>query len=86
MFDILIRNGRIVDGTGSASYHADIAVQDGRIVKIGRLDPKDAARTIDAVGKYVTPGFIDAHSHSDMTIPSNPLAQVRSAKVLPLRL
>lgn len=75
MFDILIRNGRIVDGTGSASYHADIAVQDGRIVKIGRLDPKDAARTIDAVGKYVTPGFIDAHSHSDMTIPSNPLAQ-----------
>ncbi|MDO5111137.1 MAG: amidohydrolase family protein [Clostridia bacterium] len=75
MIDILIKNCRIVDGTGNAAYHADIAVQGDRIVKIGHLGDMEAAKIIDAAGKYVTPGFIDAHSHSDHTLADNPLAQ-----------
>lgn len=75
MYDILIKNCRIVDGTGSAAYHADIAVEGARIAKIGRLGDAEAKRVIDAAGKFVTPGFIDAHSHSDITIADNPLAQ-----------
>lgn len=75
MVDILIKNGRIVDGTGNVSYHADIAVKGDRIVKIDHLNEMEAAITVDAAGKYVTPGFIDAHSHTDATITSNPLVQ-----------
>ena len=75
MVDILIKNGCIVDGTGNAAYHADIAVAGDRIVKIGKLGEMEAECVIDALGKYVTPGFIDAHSHSDITLPDNPQAQ-----------
>jgi N-acyl-D-amino-acid deacylase len=63
-YDLLIRNGRVLDGTGNPWYHADIAVRGDRIVAVGRLDGARARRTIDAAGLYVTPGFIDAHSHA----------------------
>jgi N-acyl-D-aspartate/D-glutamate deacylase/predicted ester cyclase len=58
-YDLLIRNGRIVDGTGAPWYRADVAVRDGRIVAIGRLSEARGARTIDATGLVVAPGFID---------------------------
>jgi N-acyl-D-amino-acid deacylase len=64
-YDLLIRNGRILDGTGNPWFPADIAIQGGRIVAIGPLPDAQAARVIDAAGKYVTPGFIDIHSHAD---------------------
>jgi len=64
-FDLLIRNGRVLDGTGNPWFPADIAVQNGRIVAIGSLANAQAAREIDAAGKYVAPGFIDIHSHAD---------------------
>ena len=64
-YDLLIRGGRILDGTGNPWFRADIAVQDGRIVAIGMLDDATATRTIDATGRYVSPGFIDIHSHAD---------------------
>jgi len=64
-FDLLIRNGRVLDGTGNPWYPADIGVRDGRIVAIGPLAGAQAARVIDAAGKYVAPGFIDIHSHAD---------------------
>jgi N-acyl-D-amino-acid deacylase len=64
-YDLLIRNGRILDGTGNPWFPADVAVQGGRIVAIGPLADAQAARVIDATGKYVTPGFIDIHSHAD---------------------
>ena len=64
-FDLLIRNGRVMDGTGNPWFPADIGVQNGRVVAIGKLGDAQAARVIDATGKYVTPGFIDIHSHAD---------------------
>jgi N-acyl-D-amino-acid deacylase len=65
MYDLLLLNACIVDGTGSRPYYADIGIADGRIVKIGTV--KDAAREVyDVSGKMVTPGFIDMHSHSDL--------------------
>lgn len=64
-FDLLIQNGRVYDGTGNPWFPADIGVRDGRIVAVGRLAGAQAARVIDATGKYVSPGFIDIHSHAD---------------------
>jgi N-acyl-D-aspartate/D-glutamate deacylase len=74
-FDVLIRNGRIVDGTGNPSFVADVAIQGGRIAAIGRLPGKTAKRTIDAAGLIVSPGFIDIHNHSDRTILTDGNAQ-----------
>ena len=58
-FDLLIRNGRVVDGTGAPWYRADVAIRDGRIAAIGSLAEARATRTIDASGLVVAPGFID---------------------------
>ncbi len=64
MYDIVIRNGLVVDGEGGAGVRADVAIQDGRIAAIGAL-PGEARRTIDAAGRVVAPGFIDPHTHFD---------------------
>src|SRR6187401_2059842 len=64
-FDLLIRNGRVMDGTGNPWFPADIGVTSGRIAAIGKLEGAQAARVIDAAGKYVVPGFIDIQSHAD---------------------
>ncbi len=62
---MLIRNGRVMDGTGNPWFAADVGVRDGRIVAVGQLGGATAERVIDATGKYVAPGFIDIHSHAD---------------------
>jgi N-acyl-D-amino-acid deacylase len=67
-FDMLIRNGRIVDGTGNPSFVGDVGVRDGKIAAVGRLSGRTASRAIDAQGLVVAPGFIDIHNHSDDTI------------------
>ena len=64
MFDYLIKDGTIVDGTGAESFQADIAITGDRIVAIGTLDG-DAAEVIDATGLIVSPGFVDPHTHYD---------------------
>ena len=72
MWDILIRNGLVIDGTGKERFAADVAVKDGKIAKIAPKISGEAWRTIDAAGCYVTPGFIDMHSHGDCTAPLFP--------------
>src|SRR5512137_1443516 len=74
MFDILIRNGLVVDGSGSASSRADVATVGGRIAEVGLLPAAEAATVIDAVGLVVAPGFIDMHSHADFSLPVCPTA------------
>lgn len=64
-FDLLIKDGRVLDGSGNPWYVADIGVKDGRIAALGNLSNSRADRAIDAAGKFVAPGFIDLHSHSD---------------------
>ena len=68
MYDILMKNAHIADGTGNPMYHADLAVKDGKIVRIGYNLRADAKRVIDGTGKVLAPGFIDAHSHLDTGI------------------
>ena len=63
-FDLVVRNGTIVDGSGGAPFHGDVAVQDGRIAAIGKVRGR-GAEEIDAAGKLVTPGFVDIHTHYD---------------------
>ncbi len=63
-YDLLIRNGRVVDGSGNPWQAADLGISDGRIVAMGRLDKARAGRVIDAAGLTVSPGFIDVHSHA----------------------
>jgi N-acyl-D-amino-acid deacylase len=71
-FDVLIRNGRVMDGTGSPWYSADIGVRGGRIAAIGRLPGATAKTTIDADHLLVTPGFIDLLGQSEFTILVDP--------------
>lgn len=76
MYDLLIRNGKIVDGTGNPWFRADVAVRGGRIAAVGQI-PADAeaGTVVDAAGLAVAPGFIDIHSHSDLPLLVDGLAQ-----------
>ena len=74
-WDILIRGGMVIDGSGAPGARADIAIADGRIAKLGPDLPAEAERVIDAGGLTVTPGFIDIKTHSDFVLPINPKAE-----------
>ena len=74
-WSLLIRGGSVIDGTGSASRPADVALEGDRIAAIGPNLRGEAARTIDATGRAVAPGFIDAHSHSDLFYFACPSAE-----------
>jgi N-acyl-D-aspartate/D-glutamate deacylase len=71
-YDLVIKNGMVIDGSGAPRYRADVAVQNGRIAAIGRVDGK-AKRTIDADGHVVTPGFVDGHTHMDAQVFWDPI-------------
>lgn len=73
-YALLVRNARIVDGTGAAAYTGELAVADGRIAAVapGRLDGASAAREIDAGGHVLAPGFIDVHQHADLPLLTQP--------------
>ncbi len=75
LFDLIIKNGRLVDGTGNAWFYGDVAISGDRIVEVGRLSSSEAKRVIDATGMVVAPGFIDSHSHSDQPLLVDPRAE-----------
>src|SRR5215475_5105660 len=62
-FDVLVKNGKIIDGSGNPWYYGDIGIRNGKIVSIGKLSNATAKKTIDASGLVVMPGFIDVHTH-----------------------
>ena len=74
MSTILIKNGTLIDGSGSKRYLADILIENEKIKKIGKLD-LTADKVIDASGKIVSPGFIDTHSHSDLKVLIEPFVE-----------
>src|SRR5262249_34979888 len=77
MLDLLIKGGTVVGGTGARARTADVAIRDGRVADVGAID-EDAARTIDADGLLVTPGFVDIHTHYDAQLHWDPTASPAS--------
>src|SRR5436189_5510851 len=67
-YDLILRNGKIVDGSGNPWFRGDVAIRGDRIVAVGRVPPGAARREIDVKGLIVAPGFIDMHSHSDFLL------------------
>lgn len=74
-FDLVIKNGRIVDGTGNPWFYGDVAIKKGRIEQIGKVDASKAKRVIDAKNQIVAPGFIDVHGHIEGGIEKSPLSE-----------
>src|SRR6185312_13404890 len=73
-YDLIIRGGFVVDGTGLPRRRVDVGVRDGRVATLARLDGEDAATEIDADGRIVAPGIVDAHTHYDPQITFDPYA------------
>src|SRR5678815_1044761 len=71
-YDLLIRGGTVIDGSKAPRFDADVAIKDGRIAAVGELAGASAARTIDAAGLIVAPGFIDSHTHDDQALLARP--------------
>ena len=76
MYDLLLKGGRVVDGTGNPWFWGDVTVEDGVITGVGQVDG-EAETVIDVEGLVVAPGFIDTHSHSDLLLISEPLAEAK---------
>src|SRR5689334_11357133 len=75
-YDLIIRNGTVIDGTGRSGFAADIAVQGRQIIAVGTVNG-DACQAIDATGRVVSPGFIDVHSHDDFALLDRPLCDFK---------
>lgn len=72
--DVIIKNGKIIDGTGNSWFYGDVAVKDGKIISVGKLSGWRAGKVIDATGLIVAPGFIDVHTHIEDDEVRNPFA------------
>ena len=77
MLDLLIRGGHVIDGSGNPWYAADIGIVGDRISAVGRLGSEPRARTIEADGLFVCPGFVDMHTHSDLQLLANPAHEAK---------
>ena len=73
-YDLVVKNGTVIDGSGLPRYRADVGVRKGRIVTIGRIR-EQASEVVDAEGQVVAPGFVDGHTHMDAQIFWDPLGQ-----------
>src|SRR5215210_4362973 len=80
MYDLLIENARICDGMGTPSFHGCVAVKDGLIAAIGKHGGEAAAKTINADGLVLAPGFIDPHTHYDAQVAWDPLITCSSRR------
>src|ERR1700730_4377623 len=78
MYDLIIRGGLVVDGTGVPGRHSDVAVEGGTVAAVGRLKGERARRTLDADGMVVSPGIVDAHTHYDPQLTWDPLCDSSS--------
>ena len=85
MFDFVVKNGTVIDGTGAEPVRADVAINGDKVIAVGHL-PVEAARTIDATGLVVSPGFIDLHAHSDISFLVDPLADSKLRQGVTLEL
>lgn len=74
-FDLVIKNGTVLDGSGNPGFKADLGIKNDRIATVGKIPKNQAVKTIDAAGKIVSPGFIDIHSHTDFHLFINPKAE-----------
>ena len=75
-YDTIIKDGMIVDGTRMPRFRADIAIKDGVIAKVGRIEASEAQRVLDASGMIVAPGFIDLHTHYDAQLFWDPYCSI----------
>jgi N-acyl-D-amino-acid deacylase len=76
VLDLVLKNGRIVDGTGTPWFFGDVDVKNGVIVNVGRSSHK-SQQIVDVQGRVVSPGFIDGHCHSDLMVLDNPRSEVK---------
>jgi N-acyl-D-amino-acid deacylase len=72
-FDLILKNGWVIDGSGGPPFRADLGVSGEKIAALGRLDGAEAGKTLDVAGRYVAPGFIDAHVHGDAVLLADPV-------------
>ncbi|SEC61853.1 D-aminoacylase [Paenibacillus sp. GP183] len=77
MLDLILTNGRIVDGTGNPWFLGDVGVKDGQIVAVGSLSEQEAGKVIDVHRQVISPGFIDGHCHSDLMILDHPFSEIK---------
>ena len=75
-FDVIVRGGTIVDGTGAPRFVSDLAIKDGRIAQIGGLRRSQASKVLDASGLVVAPGFVDLHTHYDAQVQWDPYCSI----------